>query len=146
MTYRKFLGKYDVLELSSYKKIIAEDKHFIVLKIWERSKQEEKSIYRIFQKYYNYMIKDYIVRSDNIPLTNSNNHFIDAKTLNPIKIKMLFWLFYDEKRYLNGTHSKSLVIFTGRIVDKERYTEIARPIEIAKTTKKIRKELLKHKI
>ena len=27
MTYKKFLGKYDVLQLSEYKKIIAEDKH-----------------------------------------------------------------------------------------------------------------------
>jgi len=138
MTYKKFLGKYDVLQLSEYKKIIAEDKHFIALKIWEDSYDENKSIYRTFKKNVYYHISDYIVRIDNMIRVSPDNHFIESKSLVMIDSTILSPLYYTDK----DRGAKSLIIY----IDMLNSKEIAQRIEINKTSKYIKNKIIKDKI
>lgn len=127
---------YDILQLSSYKKIIAEDDKFIALKIWESTYNENKSIYRTFLKNVNYMISNYVIRSDNMTTgIDPDNHFIGSKSFNEIDVTMLSWLYNTTKK----RGKKCLKIDISMMESKE----VAQPIESRKVSNYIKNEIAK---
>ena len=126
---------YDVLQISSYKKIIAEDDRFIALKIWEHSCDEKHSIYKTFQKHVNYILSDYIIRSDNTTKVKPDNHFIKNKSFDVIDVAILSWLYNTTKE----REGKCLTIDTDMMTSKE----LASPIVIKKMSEYIKNKIAK---
>ena len=126
---------YDLLQLNSYKKIIAEDDKFIALKIWEHSYDEKRSIYKTFQKHVNYMISDYIVRSDNMTSVKPDNHFVESKSLYVIDTTIISWLYNTSKE----REGKCLTIDIDMMTSKE----LASPIVIKETSEYIQNKIAK---